>query len=237
MIEVDRVADAREPLDECCRRLADAMSRTFAARCRVRALIALLFASVGASLHRTAAHRRRRRPTISPRSSRCIKQKADVNAAEADGTTALHWAARADNVEMARTLLRAGADAKKANRYGVTALQLAAVNGSAPIIKALIEAGADVNAVLPEGETVLMTAARTGRAEVLAALLDAGAKLDAREKWYGETALHLGGGREPCRRRPPAADARRRRRRALGHRRPIAGAPASRSCRSAAGRR
>jgi ankyrin repeat protein len=109
-----------------------------------------------------------------------IKQKADVNAAEADGTTALHWAARADNVEMARTLLRAGADAKKANRYGVTALHLAAVNG----------AGADVNAVLPEGETVLMTASRTGRAEALEALLDAGAKLDARERFYGETALH-----------------------------------------------
>jgi ankyrin repeat protein len=119
-----------------------------------------------------------------------IKQRADVNAAEADGTTALHWAARADNVEMARTLLRAGADAKKANRYGVTALHLAAVNGSAPITKALIEAGADVNAVLPEGETILMTAARTGRAEVLESLLNAGAKLDAREKLYGETALH-----------------------------------------------
>src|SRR5262245_22791112 len=60
-----------------------------------------------------------------------LKQRADVNAAEADGTTALHWAARADNFEMVRVLVRAGADAKKANRYGITALQLAAVNGSA----------------------------------------------------------------------------------------------------------
>ena len=119
-----------------------------------------------------------------------LKQKADVNAAEADGTTALHWAARADNQEMVRVLLRAGASAKKANRYGVTPLQLAAVNGSLPIARVLIEAGADVNAALPEGETILMTAARTGRVEVLQALLDAGAKVDAREQWHGESALH-----------------------------------------------
>jgi len=119
-----------------------------------------------------------------------IKQRVDVNAAEADGTTALHWAARADDVEMVRTLVKAGGNAKLANRYGVTALQLAAVNGSAPIVKLLVDAGADVNAVLPEGETILMTAARTGRPEALEILLKAGAKADAREKWHGETALH-----------------------------------------------
>jgi ankyrin repeat protein len=119
-----------------------------------------------------------------------IRQRADVNAAEADGTTALHWASRADNVAMARALLKAGADAKNANRYGITALQLAAVNGSATMVQLLIDAGADVNAVLPEGETILMTAARTGRPEAVQALLAAGARVDAREKWYGETALH-----------------------------------------------
>ena len=119
-----------------------------------------------------------------------IKQRADVNATEADGTTALHWAARADNLEMVRTLLGSGGDAKKPNRYGVTALQLAAVNGSAPMVKLLVDAGADVNAVLPEGETILMTAARTGRPDVLKLLLDAGAKVDGREQWHGESALH-----------------------------------------------
>jgi ankyrin repeat protein len=119
-----------------------------------------------------------------------IKQKADVNAAETDGTTALQWAARADNIDIVRALLKAGADAKQSNRYGITALQLAAVNGSPPMVRLLIEAGADVNAVLPEGETILMTAARTGRVEAVDALLEAGARLDAREKWYGETALH-----------------------------------------------
>jgi ankyrin repeat protein len=119
-----------------------------------------------------------------------LKQRVDVNAPEADGTTALHWASRADDLDMVRTLVRAGGNAKLANRYGVTALQLAAVNGSAAVIKVLVEAGADVNAVLPEGETILMTAARTGRPEALHILLDAGARLNAVEKWHGETALH-----------------------------------------------
>jgi ankyrin repeat protein len=119
-----------------------------------------------------------------------LKQRVDVNAAEADGTTALHWASRADNIEMVRTLLRAGGDGKRADRYGITPLHLAAVNGSAPMITVLVEAGADVNAMLPEGETILMTAARTGRPEALEILLNAGARLDASEKWNGETALH-----------------------------------------------
>jgi ankyrin repeat protein len=118
-----------------------------------------------------------------------LQQKANVNAAEADGTTALHWAARADDQELVRLLLRAGANARAANRYGVTPLQLAATNGSVPTAQALLEAGADPNAALPEGETVLMTTARTGQPDLLKVLLDRGADLDAREKWYGETAL------------------------------------------------
>lgn len=118
-----------------------------------------------------------------------IAKKANVDAVEADGTTALHYAVRADDLELTRMLLRAGADPKHANRYGVTPLQLAAVNGSVAAATALLEAGADPNAVLPEGETILMTAARTGQPELVGLLLDRGAAIDAREKWYGETAL------------------------------------------------
>jgi ankyrin repeat protein len=118
-----------------------------------------------------------------------LKQKADVNAPEADGTTPLHWAAHADDVELIRLLLGAGAKASAANRYGITPLHLAAVNGDATVIGLLLEAGADPNAVLPEGETILMTAARTGKIDALQLLIDRGARVDAQDKWYGETPL------------------------------------------------
>jgi ankyrin repeat protein len=118
-----------------------------------------------------------------------IQKKADVNAAEADGTTPLHWAVQADDPEMVRLLLSAGASARAANRYGVTPLQVAAVNGNAAVVGDLLKSGADANAVLPEGETILMTAARTGKVEALKVLLDHGADVNARERWFGETPL------------------------------------------------
>jgi ankyrin repeat protein len=118
-----------------------------------------------------------------------IAAGADVNAAEADGTTALHWAVRVGAAPLVEQLLGAGAAANAANRYGVTPLQLAAENGDARLIHLLLDKGADLNAVLPEGETVLMTAARTGAVEALQVLLERGAAIDARENWYGESAL------------------------------------------------
>jgi ankyrin repeat protein len=118
-----------------------------------------------------------------------LRQGATANAADPDGTTALHWASRADNVELVRLLVNAGAKANAANRYGVTPLSLAAVNGSAPVTRLLLDAGADPNASSGEGETVLMTAARTGRPEPVALLLERGANVRASERSYGETAL------------------------------------------------
>ena len=82
-----------------------------------------------------------------------LQKRADVNAAEADGMTALHWAARNNDLATARLLLRAGANVKAANRYGMTPLALAAQNGNAPMLELLLKAGADANAALPEGET------------------------------------------------------------------------------------
>src|SRR3984957_1650609 len=70
---------------------------------------------------------------------------AEVNAREADGTTALHWAVRTNDVETTELLLAAGAHVNVANRYGVTPLWLAATNGSAVIVAALLKAGADAN--------------------------------------------------------------------------------------------
>ena len=114
---------------------------------------------------------------------------ADINAAEPDGTTPLHWAVRADDLAKVNKLLAEGADAKAANRYGITPLYLACQNANPAMIERLLKAGADPNAVSTEGETALMTVARTGVVEAAKVLLDHGAKVDAREEWHGQTAL------------------------------------------------
>lgn len=112
-----------------------------------------------------------------------------VSTAEVDGTTALHWAAHHDRLEIAGLLLEAGAPVDATNRYGVTPLALASVNGSTPMIARLLAAGADPNLPNPEGETPLMTAARTGNAAAIETLLAHGAGVDAVEAWRGQTAL------------------------------------------------
>lgn len=118
-----------------------------------------------------------------------LKQNADVNAAQADGMTALHWAAYHDDQEIAGQLLRAGANVQAANRYGVTPLSLACTNGSAAMITLLLKAGADASAPLPGGETPLMTAARSGSLDSVKALLAHGAAVDAKDESRGQTAL------------------------------------------------
>jgi ankyrin repeat protein len=110
---------------------------------------------------------------------------------EADGTTPLHWAVRADDSAAVDRLLRDGADAKAADRYGITPLYLAAVNGNAAIIRKLLDAGADPNTKDPAGETALMTAARTGMPDALKVLLDRGANLNAVDPEFQQTALML----------------------------------------------
>jgi ankyrin repeat protein len=118
-----------------------------------------------------------------------VKDSSKINAAETDGTTALHWAVRENTLEIIRLLIRNGANVKTTNRYGVTALSLAAESGNADVIELLLREGADANEALPEGETVLMTAARAGHTGAVKILLKAGAKPDARETFHGETAL------------------------------------------------
>jgi ankyrin repeat protein len=117
-----------------------------------------------------------------------LSQSADANVPQADGMTALHWAAYLDDPEMARDFVQAGANVKATNRYGVTPLSLACQNGSAPIVDLLLERGADPNTTLRGGETVLMTAARTGKIAPVKALLKGGAEVNARER-RGQTAL------------------------------------------------
>jgi ankyrin repeat protein len=119
---------------------------------------------------------------------RALIGDSDVNAAQPDGMTALHWAVHHDHLDTAKSLLAAGAKANAQNRYGVTALSLACTNGSAAMIALLLEAGADPNLALRGGETPLMTAARTGRVETVKALLARGADVNARLP-QGQTAL------------------------------------------------
>jgi ankyrin repeat protein len=116
-------------------------------------------------------------------------KNADVNAPLGDGTTALHWVARADDLSTADLLIKAGADPKIANRHGVAPLELACVNGSAAMIAKLLDAGADANAANHSGQTALMIAARTGNPEAVKVLLDRGASVDSRDALAQQTAL------------------------------------------------
>ena len=118
-----------------------------------------------------------------------LEQRVDVDAAQADGMTALLWAAYGDDLALVNQLVEAGANAKASNRYGVTPLSLACTNGNAAMVERLIAAGADLNMSLAGGETVLMTAARTGRIGVVRTLIAHGASVHATEGHRGQTAL------------------------------------------------
>ena len=115
--------------------------------------------------------------------------KSAAKTAEADGTTPLHWAARAEDVETAKLLIAVGADVNAANRYGVTPLSMAAKIASGPMVRLLLDAGANPNTTIRDGETVLMAAARSGNPEAVKFLLDRGADVNAREQTLGENAL------------------------------------------------
>jgi len=119
-----------------------------------------------------------------------LSAKADVNTPQGDGSTALHWAAYRDDLEMARLLIRAGANVKAATRLGdYTPLFLAAKNGNAAMIELLLKSGADGNAPNQAGTTPLMLAAASGKADAVKILLDHGANVDAKDTINGQTAL------------------------------------------------
>ena len=120
---------------------------------------------------------------------RLLEQAVDVNAAQVDGMTALHWAAYHDDLGLIEELVQAGADVELPNRYGVTPLSLACTNANGAMVELLLHAGADPNSTLPGGETVLMTAARTGSFAAVKALLGGGADVHAKESRRGQTAL------------------------------------------------
>lgn len=118
-----------------------------------------------------------------------LAQKADVNAASVDGTTALHWAVEYDDADAVDLLLKAGARVDAADRYGMTPLFYAVTNANAAISARLLAAGADANGAGGEGDTLLMIAARGGSVEVLQSLLEKGASVNAADGVTGQTPL------------------------------------------------
>ncbi len=119
---------------------------------------------------------------------RLIKQGADVNAPEGDGSTALHWASYRDDGEISDQLLRAGAKVNAVNDLGATPLWAASENGSDAMVRRLLRAGADPDLALRSGETPLMVASRVGSAPVVSQLLARGADVHV-SATRGQTAL------------------------------------------------
>jgi uncharacterized protein len=154
------------------------------AACSAGLLLGLGSASAQSPLDVASAKR-------SVESQQLVRKGADVNAKSADGSTALHFAARAGDEALVTALLKAGADANVANRYGVTPLMEAAASQPSAVAALLLKAGANPNVSIGKGESILMTAARTGNAPAVEALLSAGADANAREGRRGQTALMM----------------------------------------------
>jgi ankyrin repeat protein len=114
---------------------------------------------------------------------------ADVNRRDVDGTTPLQLAVYHDDVAEVQRLLKAGANVSLANNYGVTPMSLAADVANTQVIKMLLDAGADANSPNADGQTALHAVARTGNVEAAELLVKQGAKVDAKEKFGGQTPL------------------------------------------------
>ncbi len=115
----------------------------------------------------------------------------DVNARLPDGTSALHWAVRSEDLELVSLLVHAKADVNAADPHGITPLALACANANVAILRALIGAGANPDLTDDAGTTPLMVAVRRPQAESVRLLLDAGAQVDARDHGPEQTALMI----------------------------------------------
>src|SRR3954465_5071875 len=118
-----------------------------------------------------------------------IAAGADVNAAQGDGTTPLHWAVYKIDAELARALLARGAKPDVLNSYGSSPLTEAVKVANARLVGMLLDAGSNVEVPNREDQTALMLAARAGSVDVAELLVRHGANVNAKEKWRGQTAL------------------------------------------------
>jgi len=118
-----------------------------------------------------------------------LQQKADVNAPQVDGATALHWAVYRNDLDAASQLIRAGAKVNLANREGMTPIAMAALYGQSQMVEALIKAGADAKQKNARGETLVMFASHSGNPDAIKLLVANGADVNAKETVRGTTAL------------------------------------------------
>ncbi len=119
-----------------------------------------------------------------------LRQGADVNTAQSDGMTALHWAATRNDAELARTLLYAGATVRATTRLGGYApLHLASRGGHASVARLILEAGSDPNLFTTTGATALHFAADADAADLVRTLVEFGAEVDARDSFSERTPL------------------------------------------------
>ena len=119
-----------------------------------------------------------------------VEHGADVNEAQGDGMTALHWAVMNQDVESARSLIYAGANVRATTRLNaVTPLWLAAQSGDAVMVYMLLDNKADADTANGDGVTPLMIASASGNPDVVHVLLERGANPNAAERTYGQTPL------------------------------------------------
>jgi len=118
-----------------------------------------------------------------------IRAGTNVNAVQADGTSALLWAVYRIDHEVAQALLDRGANPDVRNALGTSPLCEAVSVADAKLVAMLLKAGADPNQGNNDGQTPLMIAARNGSLPLVQMLVKAGARVNEREKYRGQTAL------------------------------------------------
>ena len=124
-----------------------------------------------------------------------LRNGADVNAAQGDGMTALHWAAQKGDTELVAMLLSAGASVRATTRLGgYTPMHLASQAGHPRVVATLLAAGSPADVRTATGASPLMLAARSGSVDTATRLIENGADINAKESTYGQTALMVAAG-------------------------------------------
>ncbi len=119
-----------------------------------------------------------------------VARGADVNAAQGDGMTALHWAALNGDLDTMNLVVKAGAKPEALTRVGsYTPLHLASSRGHAAAVARLLDAGSKATAVTATGVQPIHLAAQAGNADAVRSLLDRGADVNAPDQTHGRTPL------------------------------------------------